>query len=214
MSKIPEKIKENFISSLKKKLDLKIADIKVMSLDESCFIAPESDKKVPYLKLNALSDSYDRIIGTPERMGLVSSKMRKEILLIWSETLYTDPGLKKAFFDPDMYIGTDRYETVCYSQFAYDHKNDVNAYLTEKLKKFPRSIYASKNPGINIVYETDDYDMLGIDEIKDELINDIIKMAKDSIREKLGCEIECSLSVKFWHPAMEGYNGYGLARQD
>ena len=214
MSILPDHIKENFISSLRQKLDLNIADIKVRSLSESCFIAPDSAKKVPYLKLRALSDSYDRIIGTPERMGLVNKEIRSDILMLWSKTLETDPELKEDFYDPDMYIGADRYETVCYSQFAYESKDDVNTYLTDKLKKSPRGIFASSSPGINIVYETDDYHMLGIDDIKDELVNDIIKMARDSVRKKFGCEIECNLCVKFWHPAMENYNGYGLARQD
>ena len=214
MSTISDRLKASFISKLKEKLDLNIADIEVMNLKESCFIAPKSDKKVPYLKLFAVSDSYERIIGEPERMGLVNKKVRSDILSLWSDCVMDCHEEENGFFDDQMYIGVNRYETVCYARFAYDHKNEVNSYLVKRLNKAPRDIYASSAPGINIVYETNDYNDLGIENIKDELISNIIKMAKDSVRASIGCDVECSLSVKFWHPKMEGYHGYYLARQD
>ena len=80
MSTISESIKQSFINSLKTDLDLNIADIQVMSVKESCFVADKSDKRVPYLKLFTISDSYDRIIGEPERMGLIDTHAKRNVL--------------------------------------------------------------------------------------------------------------------------------------
>ena len=214
MSTISDTLKQSFISSLREELDLNIADIQVMSVKESCFIAENSDKKVPYLKLLAVSDSYDRIIGKPERMGLIDTGARSRILSLWSDSLNSSPKEKELFCNEMMYIGVGRYETFCYRSFAYDKKEDVNRYLISRLKKGPKNIYANSLPGINIVYETDDYISLGIDKIKDELESHIIEMAEESIERSCGQRIECNLTVRFLHPLMEGYNGYGLARQD
>ena len=214
MSTISDSLKQSFINSLKTDLDLNIADIQVMSVKESCFVAEKSDKPVPYLELFALSDSYDRIIGEPERMGLIDTHARSGILSIWSDLLDDSLEEKEMFFDEDMYIGAGRYETLCYKSFAYDKKEDVNRYLIQRLKTGPKKIYAESSPGINIIYESDDYNRLNIDLLKDELKAHIIEMAKESIERSCGQGIECNLTVKFWHPLMKGYNGYWLARED
>ena len=95
-----------------------------------------------------------------------------------------------------------------------DKKEDVNRYLIQRLKTGPKKIYAESSPGINIIYESDDYNRLNIDSLKDELKAHIIEMAKESIERSCGQGIECNLNVKFWHPLMKGYNGYWLARED
>ena len=43
---------------------------------------------------------------------------------------------------------------------------------------------------------------------------DIRAMAAEYVRKQYGPDIPCPFSVRLWHPGMEGYNGYGMSRED
>ena len=203
-----------FIKAMKESLNLNIAEVSFDRRSDSFFSAGEDSRVVPYLRLMALGKSYDELIGEPERMGLVDESRVPEIRTLWRETLDRNAEDYNEWYDELMYIGIGRYDDLCFSKFAYEHKDEVFNYLVKRLGKPPKAVYASSSPGINIVYETADYKTLMIEYKQDNMIYDIKEMAKQFVKKEYGGEIVCNLHVKFWHPEMQGYSGYGLSRQD
>ena len=209
-----EDVTGRFIKAMKETMDMNIVGVRFTKRSESYFSAGQNNRLVPYLKLLALGKSYDDLIGEPARMGLVDESRYLEIRTLWRESLDRDAQDFTDWYDKKMYIGVDRYDDMVFSEFAYEHKAEVMDYLVKKLGRTPRDIYAASSPGINIVYETAYYNKLMIEYKKDNMIHDIIDMAKQFVRDKYGDGIACNLYVRFWHPEMEGYSGYGLSRQD
>lgn len=106
-------------------------------------------------------------------MGLCNEKYVSEIKGIW-RLLCEKHGMDlDEFFDANMYIGAERFETLCFVSFAYEQKELVRKYLVQNLNKEPRDIYASSMPGINIVYETKDYKFLSIEREQTKLADGI-----------------------------------------
>lgn len=213
-----DKLIADFKRNMKDKMGIDLAKVEITRKSESSYIAEFKDRRVPYLSLYTLGDSYEKIIGYPERMGLVSEDARIEIISIWMNSIDPNETRINELYDPYMYVGVERFEMKCYWDYAINMKDEVQRVIVEKLKKAPRSIYSSSTPGLNIVYETEDYNQLNVNVYKYELSREIRKLAKKYVDEKFGSddigEIECILKVNFWHPGMPNYNGYGLARQD
>lgn len=204
---------EDFKEEIKKKLNINVALTVITLRSDSYFVVGKS-QKVPYLKLYTLKDSYEKIIGNPERMGLCSEEQKLKIMEIWySICLKYNLNLDE-YYDSKMYVGAERFETMCFSAFAYTQKEIVQDYLLKTLQTKPRDIFASSMPGVNIVYETADYERLNIEEKQEELSEKIKELAIDYVHEIAPIVTECNLKVTFYHPKMENYNGYGLARQD
>jgi len=98
--------------------------------------------------------------------------------------------------------------------FAREQKTQIGRYLYKTLRREPWMIYASSSPGVNIIYETEDYKELKIEERREKLSEDICRMAAEYVKEQYGEDIPCLLSVRFYHPEQKGFNGYGLSRED
>ena len=202
-----------FITSMKDKLNIDVADATVLKRTDSYFAA-DNGKRVPCLKIMTKGNSYERLIGHPERMGLIDDSLREKVLEIYRESLDENDLEYSDYYDSMMYIEVSRYEKICYSDYAYNHKDEVEHYLKILIGKTPKSIYASSVPGLNIVYETEDYLSLKLEDRKDEIQGKIRNMADAFVEGKYGPGIKMDFKVTFWHPQMPGYNGYGLTRQD
>lgn len=204
---------EDFKEEIKKKFNIDVALTVITLRSDSCFVVGKS-QKVPYLKLYTLKDSYEQIIGNPERMGLCSEEQKRKIAEIWHSICVKHSLNLDEYYDSKMYVGAERFETMCFSAFAYTQKEIVCYNLLETLQTKPRDIFASSMPGVNIVYETADYERLNLEEKTEELSEKIKELAINYVHGISPIVTECNLKVTFYHPKMENYNGYGLARQD
>lgn len=205
----------DFIPVLKDKLGIEAPDVWIMKRSDSVFAAGKKHKTVPYLEIKAKHSDYEKIICDYRPQGLVNEDYYQKISAVWFDYVsskYEDYG---EYYDPKMYIGTDCFDDECFEMFAREQKPLVKQYLTDFLGKAPDKIYASSMPGIYIVYSTLDYLFLnlGKDEFRNKVRDGIIKLARDHVEEKHG-ELTCNLDVKFYHPRMKEYNGYGLSRED
>lgn len=208
---------DNFIRNMKDKMDISLAKAEIIKKNESSYTGKHSNRRVPYLSLYTLGDSYDRIIGYPERMGLVSEDARRDIYFIWMNSIDPNDIHINEYFDPDMYIGVMRYEMECYWDYAINMKEEVKQVILQTLGIAPRKIYSSSAPSVNIVFETEDYNQHIVSAYEDTIRQKIRRLAKKYVDEKYGgagLDIDCILNVNFWHPEMPNYNGYFLARQD
>ena len=206
-----------FISGMKNKMDISLAKTEITRKSESSFLGEHTKRRVPYLKLYTLGDSYERIIGYPERMGLVSEEARKDIISIWMNSIDPNDTKINEYYDTDMYIGVVRYETKCYWDYAINKKDEARQIIIQTLGIEPSKIYSSSTPALNIVFKTEDYERHIVNAYEDIIRQKIQRFAKKYVNDKYGgadLDIECTLKVNFWHPEMPNYNGYGLARQD
>lgn len=204
---------EDFKKELKNNLNIDVALTEIMLRSDSCFRV-NGGESVPYLTIYTLGDSYEQMIGMPEHMGLCDEKAKSKIIQIW-RSVCIKYGLRLAeYYDSRMYVGITRFETLCFSSFAYTKKEVVQEFLLHTLHIKPRNIYASSMPGINIVYETKDYKQLNIGEKQVWLANEIKELAIKYVSEYTPMVKECNLRITFYHPEMKTYNAYGLARQD
>lgn len=204
---------EEMKRELQQKLNISVALVVVTLRSDSSY-AVEGGKRVPYLRLHTLNGTYERIMGMPERMGLCSEEQRPGILECWKSVCMKYNMNLEEYYDSDMYVGVERFETRCFANFAYSQKDMVGDYLAKELGVRPKVIYSSSMPGINIVYDTLVYKMLQLDKKKDILSEKIKEMALQYVREIVPTVSECHLKITFYHPKMKEYNGYGLARQD
>lgn len=204
---------EDFRKEIKKKLNIDVPLTVIMLRSDSCFAVGKS-RKVPYLKLYTLNDSYEQIIGESERLGLCSEEQKRMIVEVWHFICVKHNLNLDEYYDSKMYVGAGRFETMCFSAFAYTQKERVSDYLLKTLQIKPRDIFASSMPGVNIVYETADYERLNLEKKQEELSKKIKGLAIEYVHEIAPIVTECNLEVTFYHPKMENYNGYGLARQD
>lgn len=204
---------EEMKRELQQKLNISVALVVVTLRSDSSFIVSPR-RRVPYLRLHTLKDSYKKIIGMPERMGLCSEEQRTGILECWKSVCIKYNVNLEEYYDPDMYVGVECFETRCFANFAYSQKEMVRNYLVRALGVQPKEVLASSLPGINIVYETVDYLRLGLDKKKDTLSEKIQEMALQYVREIVPMVTECKLKITFYHPMMKEYNGYGMRRQD
>ena len=60
------------------------------------------------------------------------------------------------------------------------------------------------------IHGTEEILNAGIDAKGNDLRNEIYKLAQAYVAERFRESMEPSFYVKFWHPKMRSYNGYGL----
>lgn len=172
--------------------------------------------KIPCLSLLLGEDDYSRLqsAGAIAFNGVLQANFRTAVLSAWQQTVRETKLPAAEYYDDDMQLTALNLHRQYYEAFARSRKEQVRQYLINALGKAPRNIYASSLPALNIVYETADYGALGIENRKSKLEEDICALAAEYVRNQYGPDIPCPFSVKIWHPGMEGYNGYGMARED
>ena len=139
--------------------------------------------------------------------GDIADSMRK----LWQESTipYGEIINRKKYCDSRMYVFTKSYERTCFYDFITNKKDDVNVFLKRRLGKAPYKIYTA-HEGMSIVYETNDFTSLGIESKAAALGKEISDMAVAYVKEKYYETMEPLFYVRFCHPGMKDYNGYGL----
>lgn len=198
-------------------IGMQVCCVELMRRSISCFAINDARgriTRVPYLKLYTMGNTFHRIAAEPVSIGLVSDKARAEVLSIWREVI-SEYGLEEnEFYRAKMYVGVKSSEAYVYEYYARYCKDEIRSVIAQIISKLPDKIYASSTPSINILYSEKDYCALNIDELKNIAIQKIRNAANERIKEMTGCDIYNTLEIYFWHPAMKGYNGYGLSRED
>lgn len=206
-----------FIPMLKEKFGIDAAEVVLLDRSKSCFAYSTlkgKTSKVPYLSIVAYDRSYEEIIET-KNSGLVNDKYYRPIRDAFREYAESENMNIEECYDRKMYIGTSNYDDRCYKEFAYKQKDIVRSYLETKLGKAPYKIYASSMPSVNIVYETKDYNDLNLcdEALSRTVCTEIMSLATRFVESKYG-RLVCHFHVNIFHPGMDNYNGYGLARED
>ena len=210
-----EPIYEMFKQRLSQK-GIDVCGVELIPRSQSCFAVDMMNdryRNVPYLNLIAKDRNvYEAIVGEPKRMELLDSSLTRMVFALWKEVCIQAKVSSKEFYDNDMYIGVKDGSLLVYEYIARTYKREVKDILKQFLSIEPRNLYASSMPSIEIVYEKEDYD--GIKNKMDMAVSLIQSFFYDKAYEISGQHIAMRLQVHFWHPGMEGYNGYGLARED
>ena len=186
---------------------LSILGIRVVPRNESDIVVKREGTyvSIPLLYLMTGEDEYNRF--RQEGYSNIT-------LPAWREAV-RETGLPfDDYYDNEMHIGADNVHREYYEMFAREQKTQIGRYLYKTLRREPWMIYASSSPGVNIIYETEDYKELKIEERREKLSEDICRMAAEYVKEQYGEDIPCLLSVRFYHPEQKGFNGYGLSRED
>ena len=206
---------DDFIQVLKERLGIEAVSITIMKRSDSVFTVAGKNKQVPYLKIKVKQPYYEKIVCDHKPQGLVNEEYFEKIRTVWfeySSGKYVD---YKEYYDSKMYIGTSCFDDECFTRFARENKQIIEQYLLKTLGKAPAKIYASSMPGINIVYSTADFELLNLkdDQKRNKACDGIIGLARESVGKEYG-PLTCRLDIRFYHPEMKEYNGYGLSRED
>ena len=206
-----------FAQVLKDKLGIETGAVTVIMRKDSCYSVEVSWKKyrdVPYLDINAKLPSFEKIICEYRPQGLANKEYHEKILALWLEYVSAKYEDYSEYYDPQMYIGVNCFDDLCYERFAREEKQRVLRYLIGALGKAPEKIYASSEPGISIVYSTFDYMRLrlNIASVKASICDGVIDLAKEYAQKKYG-PLTCRLNVKIIHTRSKEYD-YFLSRED
>lgn len=170
-------------------------------------------KTVPTLTVFADRKSYKEFIGEPERMGLLREDIAKEVVREWEKLCrkYNTPIDED--YDEDMYICLLNYELAILDTVIRKNKPMAENMVYKFSKVMPRDVYASSRPSFEIVFHKEEdyikaseyFDSIVL-HIEEEIMSQAVKY-QDSFSEK-------PFIINFWHPKKQGYNGYGIARED
>lgn len=208
---------KRMVRMLKDELGMSVLGIRIVSRSESIIHTGVNGNhiRIPCLYLLMAEDEYNKSLDTPDsrRTEILKDEIRKKIIPVWLKVIRETGLSPENYYDNSMQIGAINVDRRYYTEFARSQKEQIREYLNRHLHQEPWQIYASSQPGVNIVYKTEDYISLQIEEWQDELTEGIRKLAEEYVRRKYGY-VPCVLSVRFYHPRMVGYNGYGMARED
>ncbi len=197
-----------------KNIGLPCALILAQTAENSVYAARRH--KVPVLYLYAEnSEVYRRFIGLPPRMGLLAEDIAKEVRRLWRQLCEQHACNTENYYDKDMYIFLNNIQDTVFTRALRDCKQEIQLFLTQCLQMSVNKIYVNSRPSCNIVFASqEDYRRSSVlfgkaeSGIRKIIYNRAEQLFKnDSLEENV-------LQVVFWHPDMEGYNGYGLARED
>lgn len=165
-------------------------------------------RTVPVLGIYFREETFSRVVDDRKQ---IKDSIADDLRDIWNDlTLpYRDDFDRDEYSDGRMYVHAWCYEQKCFYEFISNSVEQISDLLKNAAGFVPYKIYPSHD-GINIVYETADYLNAGIDAKENDLRNEIYKLAQAYVAERFRESMEPSFYVKFWHPKMRGYNGYGL----
>ena len=108
-----------------------------------------------------------------------------------------------------MYIHASDFEQKCFYDFVSGRQKEIVELLNSRLGGRPERVYPALE-GVNIVYTKADYEALEIETKAESLREEIYAMADRYMCEKYQQKINNVSYIRFMHPEMPGYNGYGL----
>lgn len=195
-----------------------ICAVKILIRRDSCFAVGSKmqHRLVPYLKVITNGEkNYERLKSSHPNTGLVKDEAAAVIRQLWHDICVEMSLNLEQLYDEDMYIGVVQAEEIFYTYYARNCKQQVGAIVRNIIGCMPRDIYASSMPGVNLVFETADYQRFQV-ELKTKKLEEKIRESAKIVVQGLtgGVEVPCTLQVCCYHPGMPTYNGYGLARED
>ena len=200
---------------IKNELGIKLHHIKIMRRSNSMYAVKTKDshRRVPYFDMYVYASSYDSVIGEYRNMGLASKEIAGKIIDFIGKLDATGFDREECY-DPEMYVGVHCWDWFCYCDYVYGNKPEIEKLIFEILPVEAR-VYSASLPGVNIVYETEDYVNYKIEEYEERIKAAIIKAADEFVLDKYSESLSNEgFYVGIWHPKKNGYNGYGIARQD
>lgn len=208
---------ELFKSKAKDK-GFEICMVQITMLKDSCYAVKRGDfhERVPYLRIYVNGEeNFEKVRKENINQGLVNKE--SEIILrdLWLEVCKEKNLDMKQVYDPQMYVGVGRVEETLYTYFARKYKPQIQTIIENIIGCAPRDLFASSMPGINIVFEQETYERYQVaakEKVLEEKLKDLAIKTVKAITN--GMEVKGNLHVKCWHPKMQGYSGYGLARED
>lgn len=210
---------EDFKAALAEE-DIRIMGTTVCPASESHFVTSVEGKYVdiPSMSIYAAGDVSKRLVK--DRYDLshpVVSPYEQRISDIWRSVCI------KHGVDTEQYCGVKLSVSVVTVEHLMcdcvirrrECISEVEQILARRCIRQPRNIYCSSIPAYNIVFTKENYDIADIDSIKEKLTEEIRGAILQYFKNACsGFALPFMLEVHFWHPEMQGYNGYGLARQD
>ncbi len=202
---------EEFIADIQREYGLDIHHVEVTLRKNSCIRAETANgdsKVVPALNIYFLDESFSKVIDDRKQL---KTDMTDKIRKMWQEATipYKQYLNKKECCDPHMYIHASDFEQKCFYDFVSGRQKEIVELLNSRLGGRPERVYPALE-GVNIVYTKADYEALEIETKAESLREEIYAMAERYMCEKYQQKINNVSYIRFMHPEMPGYNGYGL----
>ena len=202
---------EEFIADIQREYGLDIHHVEVTLRKNSCIRAETANgdsKVVPALNIYFLDESFSKVIDDRKQL---KTDMTDKIRKMWQEATipYKQYLNKKECCDPHMYIHASDFEQKCFYDFVSGRQKEIVELLNSRLGGRPERVYPALE-GVNIVYTKADYEALEIETKAESLREEIYAMADRYMCEKYQQKINNVSYIRFMHPEMPGYNGYGL----
>ncbi len=202
---------EEFIADIQREYGLDIHHVEVTLRKNSCIRAETANgdsKVVPALNIYFLDESFSKVIDDRKQL---KTDMTDKIRKMWQEATipYRQYLNKKECCDPHMYIHASDFEQKCFYDFVSGRQKEIVELLNSRLGGRPERVYPALE-GVNIVYTKADYEALEIETKAESLREEIYAMADRYMCEKYQQKINNVSYIRFMHPEMPGYNGYGL----
>jgi len=207
---------EQLIVDFLKSIGISAYGIRYTKRSKSCFCVggEKSHRIVPYLKLFVYEISYEDVIHEHRNLGLAKEEIADRVRDFVSK-ITMGMEEREEYYDPAMYVGVNSWERQCYGDFVYNHKDMIERVVFSIVGIFPHRVYASSTPSVNIIFQSFDYNRRSIGKYKSQIESEVKLKADKFVEEKYGTGLSKDVfEVNLWNPDMEGYNGYGLARQD
>lgn len=202
---------EEFIADIQREYGLDIHHVEVTLRKNSCIRAETANgdsKVVPALNIYFLDESFSKVIDDRKQL---KTDMTDKIRKMWQEATipYRQYLNKKECCDPHMYIHASDFEQKCFYDFVSGRQKEIVELLNSRLGGRPERVYPALE-GVIIVYTKADYEALEIETKAESLREEIYAMADRYMCEKYQQKINNVSYIRFMHPEMPGYNGYGL----
>ena len=202
---------EEFIADIQREYGLDIHHVEVTLRKNSCIRAETANgdsKVVPALNIYFLDESFSKVIDDRKQL---KTDMTDKIRKMWQEATipYRQYLNKKECCDPHMYIHASDFEQKCFYDFVSGRQKEIVELLNSRLGGRPERVYPALE-GVIIVYTKADYEALEIETKAESLREQIYAMADRYMCEKYQQKINNVSYIRFMHPEMPGYNGYGL----
>ena len=177
--------------------------------------------KVPVLMIGIATHKSWLALGLNERLGAWErdDPRTDRVRQAWRKLLGPyeryEPQIRLSeYYDEQMVVMFSDCEKRAVVEAVYRHRDALQRYITEAGWVPPSQVYACSLPGYNVVYESPaQYDQARragdferIEDAARQMLAEALPGKEDVLRELF--------TITFWHPGVEGYNPYGLARQD
>lgn len=201
-------------------VDIAVVGITVCPASESRFAARVKGKliKIPSMSLYAKADEALKLLKVKHDIsGVLEEHFKPTVMAIWRDVCIRYNVDTDEYCGDDIHISVGVIEGIIYNNTIRDNncREEVANAVFRISGRHPKHVYCSSLPSYNIVMETVDYYAADIADRKDIMTAEIRRIAEKHVTEKYqGVHLENPLDVRFYHPEMPTYNGYGLARQD